>query len=418
MDEAEKHVKSFEYDIALERYRKAELLLRELQFPTDSIKGMMIKATNLKKQKELQEDYELQKQLDKVAEEKEIQGILEERQKQEREEKIARQLAISERERLIQEQTSQREAAYSLLEEAGKYLKRQIPDYDNAISLYFQARKILAENIGWDPEINNLTNLIKELQQEKVDQIEKKKLEEIARLQRQQEYEEFQNEIRKRKEVFKQQKDEQQNQYQGLIEQRQINERLKNEGLTLIDEGKKWRAHHDFETAYKFFEQAIEKFNTIGWNEEIQYIQTEIKNTKILEEKEKNEDLKIQEIERELEKQRELKKKQRKEDKKIKKQAIGEITNITHDISKMMEERKQQEKTAEERERERIELEAKEFGKSMSNLLHLKQELLAVTLDSEEIERRENEEVQKTQDKEEIDDIAKMIKEAAKKSKK
>lgn len=418
LDEAEKHVKTFEYDRALERYRKAELLLQELQFPTDSIKGMITKVSNLKKQKELQEESELQKELYKIAEEKEIQAILDERQKQEREEKLARQLAIAERERLIEQQASQRDAAYSLLDEAGKYLKRQIPDYDTAISLHVQARKILAENVGWEPEINNLTDLIKELQQEKADQVEKKKLEEIARLQRQQEYEDFQKEIRKRQEVYEEQKLEQQKQYQGLIEQRQINEQLKNEGLTLIDEGKKWRAHHDFEKAYNFFEQAIEKFNTIGWNEEIQYIQTEIKNTKILEEKERIENLRIQEIESEMEKQREEKRKQRKEEKEMKKQTVGEITNISHDISELIKEGKRQDLIAEEQEKERIKLEAKEFGKSMSNLLRLKQDLLAITLDSEEIERKQTEKAEKAKDQEEIDDLARMIKEAAKKSKK
>jgi len=80
-------------------------------------------------------------------------------------------------------------------------------------------------------EINNLTDLINELQHEKADQIEKRKLEEIARLQRQQEYEDFQKEIRKRQEMFEQQKQEQQNQYQGLIEQR------KNQMLDLMLSG-------------------------------------------------------------------------------------------------------------------------------------------------------------------------------------
>jgi len=418
LDEAENLIKTFEYDLALKRYRKAELLLQELQFPTDSIKGMIIKVTNLKKQKDLQEEYELQKELHKIAEEKEVQAILDERQKQEREEKAARRLAIAEREQLIEQQASQRDAAYSLLDEAGKYLKRLIPDYDNAISLYVQARKILAENVGWEPEINNLTDLINELQQEKVDQIEKKKLEEIARLQRQQEYEEFQKEIRKRHERFEEQKEEQQKQYQGLIEQRKVNEQLKNEGLALIDQGKKWRAHHDFEKAYNFFEQAIEKFKTIGWNEEIQYIQTEIKNTKTLEEKEIVEEFRIQEIEQELKKQRELKKQQLMEETQKKKQAVGEITNISQNISEMIDERKKQNLLAEEQEKERIEREAKEFGKSMSNLLRLKQDLLAVTLDSQEIEKQNAEEAERAKDQEEIDDLARMIKEAAKKSKK
>ena len=128
--------------------------------------------------------------------------------------------------------------------------------------------------------------------------------------------------------------------------------------------------------------------------------------------------MRVKEIERELEKQRELKKKQRFEEQQVKKKTVGEISNISHDITEMIQERKRQELLAEEQEKERIRLEAKEFGKSMSNLLRLKQDLLAVTLDSEELERKKVEEAEKAKDQEEIDDLARMIKEAAKKSKK
>lgn len=50
-----------------------------------------------------------------------------------------------------------------MLEEAGKYLKQLNPEYNKAISLYNQARNLLAENIGWEPELNNLNALIEDL---------------------------------------------------------------------------------------------------------------------------------------------------------------------------------------------------------------------------------------------------------------
>ncbi|MHA2473449.1 MAG: hypothetical protein ACXAES_09470, partial [Promethearchaeota archaeon] len=135
----------------------------------------------------------------KVEEEKDLQLLIDERQRQEREKKRAQLLAIQEREKAIQEQVSIRESAYSMLEEAGKYLKQLTPDYNKAISLYNQAKNILAEHIGWEPEINNLNALIKDLQQEQIKFKEKKRLEEEARIQRQKEYDLFQEEIKKRR---------------------------------------------------------------------------------------------------------------------------------------------------------------------------------------------------------------------------
>ena len=199
LDEADHLLKSSDYDNALNSYRKAEVILNELLFPTVSIRNIMIKIKNLKKQKEESQLLEYQKKLDNLHEEKALNTLIVERKRQEKEKKRAQQLALQEREKVIQEQRSARESAYSLLEEAGKYLKQHNPDYNNAISLYIQARNILAENIGWEPEINNLSILIKDLQEEQVNFAEKKRLEKKARFERQKEYELFQEEVKKRR---------------------------------------------------------------------------------------------------------------------------------------------------------------------------------------------------------------------------
>jgi len=167
LDEAELHINNSNFESAIVSYRKAMLILNEINFPTDSISGMIIKAENLKKQREQEEEQKLKRELERLNEERKLEVILKERRHQEREKKKTQQIAAKQRERIIQDQLTFREAAYSLLEEGGKSIKSSTPDYEKAISLYIQARDLLTVKIGWEPEITNLNTLIKELIQEK-----------------------------------------------------------------------------------------------------------------------------------------------------------------------------------------------------------------------------------------------------------
>ena len=418
LDEAEHFFKNLDYDNALKKYRKAEIMLNELQFPTLAIKNMIIRINNLKEQKEKFEMLENQKKLEKLEGDKILQVLIEERKRQEREKKKAQQLAIQERERVIQEQKSVRESAFSLLEEAGKYLKQYIPDYNKAISLYIQAKILLAENIGWEPEINNLDMLIKDLQEEQVAFIDKKRIEEQAHLQRQKEYEMFLEEVTRRRLDQEKLKRKQERQYRKLILKKQQVEHIKDEGLRLIDEGKKWAVYHDFAKAHKNLNMAIIKFREIGWDKEIRYIETEIKNTKVLEEKVKKEEARIESIQEQLEKQR-ISEKRRREIKDAKlKDSISEISYLADEVMVMIEKRKKEQKLGEKQKKEKIKVDAKEFRREMGQLIKIKQELID-ELEKKEVEKRKfQEKIEKAKEREEIDNLKRMIKEASKDKKK
>jgi len=167
LDDAELHINNSKFELAVMSYRKAILILNEINFPTDSINDMIVKANTLKRRREQEETQKFKRELERMKEEKNLEGILKERRQQEREKKKAQQIAGKQREKMIQDQMTFREAAYSLLEDGGKYIKMSTPDYDKAISLYIQARELLAEKIGWEPEITNLTTLINDLIHEK-----------------------------------------------------------------------------------------------------------------------------------------------------------------------------------------------------------------------------------------------------------
>ncbi|MFX0082927.1 MAG: hypothetical protein ACFE94_14340 [Candidatus Hodarchaeota archaeon] len=418
LDAAEELLKNFEYDKAIESYRKAELILNELHFPTDSIKGMVTKVQQLMKQKEEMQEFQFQREIEKIQEEKDLQLLIEERQGQEREKKKAQLLALQERERIVQEQASIRESAYSMLDEAGKYLKQLSPDYTKAISLYIEARNLLADNIGWEPEINNLNALIKDLQQEQVSFQEKKRLEEQTLIQRQKEYEVFQKEIKARRIEQEKLKREQERQYRELILSKRRMEEIRDKGLKLIDEGKKWAAYHDFERAYQNFETAKEKFKEIGWLEETKYIETEIRNTKELEKRVESEELKIQSIQEQLDKQRTSEESRRKAEEAQLKETIGEVSTLANEVINLIEERRKQQEIADTQKREEIKYEAKEFRRMMGDMIKIKEELI------EELKLKENkrqefqEKLQMAKEREEVDNLKRMIKEAEKRKEK
>ncbi|MFX0041827.1 MAG: hypothetical protein ACFE8L_02845 [Candidatus Hodarchaeota archaeon] len=418
LDEAENATQRLDYYSALENYRKASLLLNELQFPTESIENMISRVTELKKQNEQEEALKYKRQLERLEEERQLKVIIEERQRQEKEKKIAHQIALQERERVIQEQMNQREAAYSLLEKAQIHLKRLSPDYDSAIALYTQARDFLAENIGWQPEITNLNDLINDLQLEKADFIERKRLEEQARLQRQKEYILFQEEVRRRRIEQEKLKQEQQRQYRELYLKREQVDRLRDEGLNLIDEGKKWAAYHDFEQSYENFNLAIEKFREIGWEEEVKYIQNEIKNTKILEDRVKKEDLRIQTIYEQLEKQKSLEEYQRKQKESELQQTITEVGDLAGDIISLIEDRRKKQRIEAEEQKVQLKKEAQDFSKKMGGLIRLKEDLIAELAKKEDEKRKKVEEIKSAKEREKVDDIKKMLKDVAKKKKK
>ncbi|TFG27953.1 MAG: hypothetical protein EU532_06365 [Promethearchaeota archaeon] len=416
LDKAQNFTKNSNYNEAIEYYRKAELILNELHFPTDSVKEMISNVLNLKDDREKLKELELRNELKQLEEQKQLNILIEERKRQEEEKKIAQKLALQEREKLIQEQKSQREAAYALLEEAGKYLKRKVPDYDKAISLYYQAKKILSDRIGWEPEIKNLDYLIKDLQQEKANLIEKQKFEAQQQLKRQQEFELFKEEMRRKKIDHEKQMEDQRSKLKNFEDKKQRDNELRDEGLNLIDKGKRKAEMKNFNGAYEIFEKAITLFREIGWNDQIKYIETEIKNTKNLEQKFTQELIEREKLKDELEKQRQEElERWRKED--IRKRAtIGEVGNLADEVSDLLKNRDEKLKLLEQEKKQQVKIEAKEFSRNMGKMLKIKQELLSELEKSKKEEQKRKEEQQKAKDRKEVDEIAKMLRDLKKKN--
>ena len=418
LDDAKPLIEKEDFDEAIELYRKATLILNEVQFPTGSLDDMIRKIMLKKKEKEEIEELEYQRKVEAFKRDKQMEVMIQERKRQEREQAATRALALKEKERLVQEQIGFREAAYSLLEEAGKHLKQQVPDYDRAISLYIQARNILSEKIGWEPEINNINMLIKDLEKEKVSFTERKRLERELEIKRQKEYESFQAEVKKRKEVYKKQKEQQEQKLRELYLSRQKAEMIKEEGLSLIDKGKEHAINRDFNKAYDAFNGAIKKFAQIGWTEQTKYIEKEIANTKIVEQKVKEEQVKSQKIHEDL-----IRKKQQEEILSKKKEqelksTISDVGGLTGEIADVIKAKKLEMEQLEAEKKRKIKQDAKDYRKNMSEMIKLKQDLIDEIKKSDETAKKEQEKHKLEKDKEKADEIKKMLKDISKNKKK
>ena len=418
LDEAEGFFKNLDYDQAIATYRKAELVLNELQYPTDSINGMIGRINQLVKEKEQEKVLMIQRNFERLKAEKDLNLQIEERKRLEMEKKKAQLLAYQEKEKLIQENKNVRESAYTLLEDAGKLLKERVPDYEKAISLYKQARNILSENIGWDPEISNLDALVKDLQKEQINYQQRKKLVEETRILRQKEYDIFQEEIRNRRFEQEKLKREQERQFKNLMQNKRRIEKFRDDGLKYIDEGKKWAAYHDFDKAFKFFNKAKSKFVKIDWINEINYIEAEIKNTKILEEKVRTEELKITMIQEELNKQRILEESRRKFEVSRLKETVSEVSELADEVVNLIERKKVEQKLVEKQEKIRVLNESKEYSKKLGQLIKIKEELIKELGNKEEQKKEFQEKLQNAKDREKINNLKRMIKETSEKKKK
>ncbi|MHA1373798.1 MAG: hypothetical protein ACTSR7_05850 [Promethearchaeota archaeon] len=417
LDLAKELMQKKKFDDAIKAYRNAMIILNEIQYPTEALNETINKILTMKKQQEQEEEFEYQRRVEAIQEKRRFQLVLEERKRQGREQTAARELAFKERERLVQEQITNREVAYSLLEEAGKYLKKQVPDYDNAISLYIQSRNILAEKIGWEPEINNLNNLIRDLETEKAGYLERKKQEEQLNIKRQREYELFQEEVRKRNLEYENQKKEQDKKLRELYISRKRADKIKEEGLAMIDKGREKSLENDYKSAYEVFELAIKKFKQIGWQDEVAYIQKEIDNTRLMEKRFEEEKIKAQKIHEVLLKRKRREKARVEKREKELSQTVSEVSNFASEITNIIKSKRKELNLLEEQRKEQIKNEAKGYRKSLTEIIKLKKDLIDEITQSEEKIKVKEDKIQFTKDKEEADEIKRMLKDIKKKKK-
>ncbi|MHA1895839.1 MAG: hypothetical protein ACTSU2_00460, partial [Promethearchaeota archaeon] len=166
--------------------------------------------------------------------------------------------------------------------------------------------------------------------------------------------------------------------------------------------------------AAQYYQQAIEQFRLIGWNDQIKYIEEEIRKMNILEQQKRRE-LELQKLLEQKEKQRQLEEKQRAEEKKKEElKELDEINKMIRQVSKIKEEKKKQEEFLKEQEKKILGF--KQNEKLALPKKPLKLSSLRDSMYSAVEEKLKELEEKKTKIKNEMDEFKEMIKKAAKKA--
>ncbi|GAG93536.1 unnamed protein product, partial [marine sediment metagenome] len=152
MDKAEQLLKEGKYEESIEKYYNAELILIQIQFPTEIIKDSIIKIQEKKREANITKQQELEDGIRKQEKEKHFLQTVADNMKYEEEQMRVKQIKIKKQEDLKLHLERRKEAAFELFDEAEVYIKRA--DYDKALEYYRSAELVLNE-------INYPTNSIK-----------------------------------------------------------------------------------------------------------------------------------------------------------------------------------------------------------------------------------------------------------------
>ena len=99
-------------------------------------------------------------------------------------------------------------------------------------------------------------------------------------------------------------------------------------------------------------------------------------------------------------------------------ETIGEVSNLADEVINLIEERRKQQEIIDQQKEEEIKYESKEFRRIMGDMIKIKQELIK-ELETKEVETRDfQEKLQRAKEREEVNNLKRMIKEAGKKEKK
>lgn len=417
LEQAETLIKSEDLEQAVDLYRNAQLALNQINYPTDAIDEMINRIMQLQEENQKERLNRYQRELERLEEERSLKQLMEERKAKEAERRKAKELALKEREKLIEKQKNYREAAYSLLERASDFLRAREPNYDKAISLYVEARNILSERIGWEPEINNLDNMIQDLHQEKAKYIEKKKQEEKIEQQKEREYQEFIEDMRSTQREYVRKQKQKQIELRKYTEQKQKIEELRDSGLEYIEQGKKFASFQRFDQAYEMLDKAIQIFRLLGWRNQIGYIKEEIAEVEQLEKEAKQREIELKKAQRQKQRQRRVEEFKKAKKEHELKETVGEVDAIAKNVSNLLEEQKKQEQLKKQKEKQKLIQESKEFGKSMGNMIKLKAELKQQIEEEKRRKKEEQDTREREKQRKEVEDIKKMLKETSKNNK-
>jgi len=143
MDKAEHLLKEGKYEESIEKYYNAELILIQIQFPTEVIKDTIIKIQEKKREADITKQQDVENGIRKQEKEKHFLQTVADSIKYEEKQMRVKQIEIKKQEDLKLHLEKRKEAAFELFDEAELYIKRA--EYDKALEYYRSAELVLNE---------------------------------------------------------------------------------------------------------------------------------------------------------------------------------------------------------------------------------------------------------------------------------
>ncbi|MFW9900728.1 MAG: hypothetical protein ACFFDY_05505, partial [Candidatus Thorarchaeota archaeon] len=277
LDKADEILKSKKFDDAINEYKKALPILKDLGSGWEAYHTMIkhtISNIELLKHTQFTKEYEQQKKVeDRRREELEFQKKITQLLNRERERLKKKEIVVKDTEKEIKVFEQRRNVAFEFLDSAIDFLKQG--KYDETITAYQNTANIFAE-IQWTEEIPLIEDSIEEVEnlqkQQKIE--EQKKIQ--AAIEREREEEKFQKQISK---YLKEEREKLRKKQIELIEfekEKQIREDKRKAGFKLLDQAQEEVKQSNFDKAIEILQYAITFFADIEWQNEITLIQNSI----------------------------------------------------------------------------------------------------------------------------------------------
>ncbi|MCJ7651184.1 MAG: hypothetical protein MUP85_21455, partial [Candidatus Lokiarchaeota archaeon] len=273
LEQAEKFVSRGSYDEVFELYRKAELILNEIQFPTDLIKETRITLREKRFQEDLSKQKSIEHQLQKEREEALYRKKLSIQMREDRERLNQKSLLLTKKEALSREHEEQRILAFALIDKAQDKVMKG--DFDGGITDYQNVESIF-NVIGWKAELPLIMHSISDLKlRKKEQQISKQKLED-TKIKRDKEDSEFQKSLIQQLQQEKKKLRDKEIAIRKQKEELQFREHRKVQAFNLMDTANNLVQQGKFDEAIDIYLQIEEIFAEIQWLDELNLIRSSV----------------------------------------------------------------------------------------------------------------------------------------------
>ncbi|MEJ2267936.1 MAG: hypothetical protein P8X70_02580, partial [Nanoarchaeota archaeon] len=271
LEDAESLLNQRKLEDSIKLYRKAELILTEIEFPADIIREMIRKIEVQRKEEELAKIKESEKVFLEEKEEAEFQEKIQKVMQEETKKLREKQIKLEEQEKRKKLLEERKQEAFEILNQAEQEVNKKA--YEQALTLYRNAELILNE-IQFPTDL--IKDTIRKLQIKKSEEDILKQQQLESQIEKQKEEAIFQNRISDGIRREKKRVREKAMILEKKAEMSKVNESLQNEAFNLLDLAQEMTATSDLEGALTNYKKVVSIFEKIGWNDEIPLLKESI----------------------------------------------------------------------------------------------------------------------------------------------